>query len=319
MRQFHWIKKGKIFDPTGISEYMHSYAQNPNVIELEDRMRIYFTTRPDKDKDGAFVSYISFIDIDKNDFTKILFINRIPVLSLGKTGEFDEFGTMPGSIIYIKERNEFWLYYVGWTRMKSVPYNWSIGLAISTDGGYTFKKVGSGPILGDTINEPYLHACPRVWRKSEKEWVMWYNGGTKWNDVNGHKESVYVTMYATSLNGLDWNRDGKQVITSLVNEECQTSPSVIEIKGTFHMLFSYRHGINFRNRDNGYRIGHAFSKDSVTWIREDNTAGIELSNSGWDSEMICYPHLISLRNKIYLFYCGNYFGKEGFGYAELVN
>jgi len=298
---------------------MHSYAQNPNVIELEDRMRIYFTTRPDKDKDGAFVSYISFIDIDKNDFTKILFINRIPVLSLGKTGEFDEFGTMPGSIIYIKERNEFWLYYVGWTRMKSVPYNWSIGLAISTDGGYTFKKVGSGPILGDTINEPYLHACPRVWRKSEKEWVMWYNGGTKWNDVNGHKESVYVTMYATSLNGLDWNRDGKQVITSLVNEECQTSPSVIEIKGTFHMLFSYRHGINFRNRDNGYRIGHAFSKDSVTWIREDNTAGIELSNSGWDSEMICYPHLISLRNKIYLFYCGNYFGKEGFGYAELVN
>ena len=41
------------------------------------------------------------------------------------------------------------------------------------------------------------------------------------------------------------------------------------------------------------------------------------SESGWDSKMIAYPHVTQIGNKYYMFYCGNDFGKEGFGYAEL--
>src|SRR5580658_2943443 len=103
MRHFEWIKKGKIFDPTGVSNDMQNYAQNPNAVELEDRIRLYFTTRPNKSADGSFVSFISFIDVDKNNFNNVLYINKSPVLQLGNLGEFDEFGTMPGSVIYIKE------------------------------------------------------------------------------------------------------------------------------------------------------------------------------------------------------------------------
>ena len=29
-----------------------------------------------------------------------------------------------------------------------------------------------------------------------------------------------------------------------------------------------------------------------------------------------YPDLVQTENKLYLFYCGNGFGKDGFGYAE---
>lgn len=318
MKEFYWEKKGKVFDPTGISDSMQSYAQNPNALELEDRIRVYFTTRAARSLDGGFISNTSFVDLDKKDFSKILYINKIPVLTAGNIGDFDEFGIMPGSVVHIKEKNEFWLYYVGWTRMQSVPYNWAIGLAVSTDGGYTFKRIGKGPVIGATNNEPYLHACPRVWRKSAENWIMWYQGGERWNNNHGHMESVYVTKFATSRDGINWNHTGQQVIPSVVNEECQTSAAVIEEDGMFHMFFSYRHGIDFRNKDNGYRIGYASSADCQNWDRDDSKVGIKISEQGWDSEMICYPHVVKIEGKIYMFYCGNYFGRDGFGYAELV-
>ena len=42
-----------------------------------------------------------------------------------------------------------------------------------------------------------------------------------------------------------------------------------------------------------------------------------MSENGWDSEMVCYPHILKIDGKYQMFYCGNGFGFEGFGYAEL--
>jgi hypothetical protein len=35
--------------------------------------------------------------------------------------------------------------------------------------------------------------------------------------------------------------------------------------------------------------------------------------------MICYPHIVEVDGRSLMFYCGNYFGREGFGCAELVD
>jgi hypothetical protein len=317
MYQFKWEKKGKLFDPTGIGPFMQNYAQNPNAIDLGDKIRVYFTTRPGKSDEGLFVSYTSFVDLDRYDLSKVLYVHKEPVLKLGNCGDFDQYGIMPGSIVHLKESGEIWLYYVGWTRMSAVPYNWAIGLAISVDGGFNFKRFGKGPILGATNDEPYLQACPRVIKMGSENWIMFYQSGLRWNEYNDHMESVYVTMFASSKDGINWKRNGKQVIPSLVNEECQTSASVLEYGGIYHMFFSYRHGIDFRNVENGYRIGYAYSTDMIFWIRNDKMAGIEVSSEGWDSEMICYPHIAEIGSDIFMFYCGNYFGRDGFGYAML--
>jgi predicted GH43/DUF377 family glycosyl hydrolase len=317
MTKFIWEKKGKIFDPNGMGPFMQNYAQNPNALELEDRVRVYFTTRPLKSPSDSFVSYTSFVDLNRNNLSEVIYVHTNPILPLGNAGDFDQFGIMPGSLVNVKEKNEIWLYYVGWTRMKAVPYNWSIGLAISKDGGKTFEKIGKGPIVGASMLEPYLQACPRVVRINEKKWYMWYQSGLRWNEYNKYMESVYVTMFATSEDGINWKRDAKQVIPSVVNEECQTSATVIELDNSYHMFFSYRHGINFRNFENGYRIGYANSADMMNWSRDDSKAGIEVSENGWDAEMICYPHVTRIGKKVVMFYCGNYFGKDGFGFAEL--
>ena len=65
-------------------------------------------------------------------------------------------------------------------------------------------------------------------------------------------------------------------------------------------------------------MGYAESYDLVNWIRDDSKAGIEASNEGWDSEMVCYPHVVEVEGKYFMFYCGNGFGQGGFGYAELI-
>lgn len=312
-----WVKKGKVFDPKGRFDWMQHFAQNPNVLVMEDRLRVYFTCRPKPQTDGLCVSYTAFVDLSRSDPFEVIYVHDRPVVNLGKVGDFDQFGIMPGSLVQLYDQGEVWLYYVGWTRLQAVPYNWAVGLATSGDGGKTFKRYGKGPIMSSTFNEPYLQACPRVWRQSNNQWLMWYQSGVEWIEHKGHMESVYVTMHATSKDGINWEREGVQVIPSAVEHECQTSSSIFEYGGYYHMLFSYRSGIDFRNSERGYRIGYAWSKDLKNWHREDSKAGIDISRSGWDSEMICYPNVFRVDNKTYLFYCGNYFGRDGFGYAIL--
>ena len=135
---------------------------------------------------------------------------------------------------------------------------------------------------------------------------------------NGKKESQHLLMYASSNDGINWERNGKPIIDQLVEDECQTSCSIIKINKQFHMFFSYRCGVDFRNKSSrGYRIGYAFSEDMVHWQRDDVIAGLDVSEEGWDSQMVAYPHVMKVDGKTMMFYCGNNFGQGGFGYAIL--
>jgi hypothetical protein len=223
---------------------------------------------------------------------------------------------MPGSLIRM-ENGDIYLYYVGWTRMSSVPYKWTIGLAISKDNGESFVKAGKGPIISSTIDDPYLQACPRVMRVENGELLMYYQSGVEWNKHHDHFESVYITRVARSKDGINWEKGKTDVIPGRVEKECQTSASFIRFGGMNHVFFSYRHGIDFRNKDKGYRIGYAQGNDYENWQRKDDLNLFDVSESGWDAEMVCYPHVVELEGDIYMFYCGNNFGQNGFGVAKL--
>ena len=84
------------------------------------------------------------------------------------------------------------------------------------------------------------------------------------------------------------------------------------------MFFCYRHATGFRDKkERGYRIGYAYSTDLTTWTRDDEKVGIDVSEEGWDSDMLCYPHVFHCDDKVYLLYNGNDFGRNGFGLAVL--
>jgi sucrose-6-phosphate hydrolase SacC (GH32 family) len=103
----------------------------------------------------------------------------------------------------------------------------------------------------------------------------------------------------------------------LEDDEAQASPDVIYAGGRYHMFFAYRRSTDYRGKVNGYRIGYASSADLSVWTRDDSRAGIEVSPTGWDDEMISYPHVFELDGKTYMAYLGNEVGRYGFGLAAL--
>ena len=316
MTKHLWRKLGHIFSPSGARVWMKTHAQVPFTLVLQDRVRVFFSTREAADQDKRFRSFSGYVDLAKDDLTKIVDVSREPILPLGNLGEFDEYGSMAGSIV--KDGSRYILYYCGWQRMTSVPYNWAIGCAISEDGK-SFRRFSSGPIVGATAQEPYLQACPIVYRLTETRWEMYYLSGVRWIKDGSKAESQYVLKRARSNDGFNWERDAKEVLPRRVEDECQTSASIFFKDGLHHMYFSYRYGTDFReNSDRGYRIGYAYSEDNMrTWIRDDARAVIDVGKDGWDNEMIGYPHIFGLNGRYFMLYCGNHFGRDGFGYAVL--
>ena len=202
----------------------------------------------------------------------------------------------------------------------SVSADASIGLAQSKDNGQTFQKFGAGPVLTASLYEPFL-VCDAFVAIFANHFHMWYIYGTEWtkNLQNEEPDRVYKIAHATSVNGIEWKKEGKLIIADKLNaEECQALPTVVEHNNRYHMFFCYRHATGFRkNKDRGYRIGYAYSDDLVTWTRDDENVGIECTEGEWDSDMMCYPHVFNCEGKVYFLYNGNEFGRFGFGIAVL--
>ncbi|MEK5208031.1 hypothetical protein [Psychrobacillus sp. FSL H8-0510] len=307
-----WRKIGRIFNPV---EYSLNYAQSPQVVVFENFIRIYFSTRT-SDLSGKFLSKVAFIDM-KKDMTEIIKLSKDEVIPLGNRGCFDEHGIFP--INPLKVDGEIWAFTSGWSRRVSVSVNTGIGLAKSSDGGETFEKIGSGPILTANLNEPFLVADPFV-RKINDQYHMWYIFGTEWKKYRDEEEPdrIYKIAHAVSNDGMNWVRDGIPIIIDVLEDESQALPTVLINSHGYHLFFCFRKSYDFRvNSENSYRMGYAFSKDGLTWTRNDEVGRIDPSKDDWDSEMICYPHIFEVDNKVYMLYNGNEFGKYGFGLAEL--
>jgi hypothetical protein len=314
---FHWKKIGKVFTPQEVTgrPWLKEFAQAPATLVFDDFLRVYFSCRPLADAHGKYVSYSAWVDLDRQDLFKVRDIATQPILNLGGLGEFDEFGTYPVSVM--RDGNKVRAYYAGWTRCESVPFNVAIGMAISGDGGKTFERTGTGPILSCSPDEPFVLSGPKV-RHFNGHWQLFYIAGRKWKMVDGRAEPVYKIRLATSEDGIHWRKFNQDLITSRIEEdEAQASPDVFYSNGKYHMFFCYRYSSHFRGKQNGYRIGYASSMDMFNWIRDDSKAGIDVSKQGWDAEMISYPHVFDLDGKTFMAYLGDQVGRYGFGLAEL--
>ena len=294
---------------------MRAFAQAPATLLFDDRVRVYFSTRPEPDAAGQYVSLGGYVDLRRDNLFDVVAVSPRPVMTLGGRGTFDEFGTYPMTVAL--DGDVIRAYYGGWTRCVSVPFDVAIGCAISRDGGVTFVKHGDGPVLSADLNEPFVISGPKV-RRFNDRWILWYIAGTKWIATGGRAEPVYRIRMATSTDGMQWTRLHTELIPPrLEADECQASPDVTFANGKYHMFFCYRYSLGYRGRERGYRIGYASSTDLTTWVRDDAKAGIDVSDNGWDAEMISYPHVAEIDGRTFMFYLGNQVGRHGFGVAEL--
>ena len=301
-----WHKRGLIFRPSE-SEWMQTHAQVPTPLVGDGFIRVYFAARPNRR-----LSLTTYVDLEIDDPTNILRVNPNPILELGKPGTFDEHGIMPSCAI--RDENRVLLFYSGWSRADSIPYNNSTGLAISEDGGASFKKISEGPILSKSQHDPYSATSPCVLKDGD-DWHMWYCSGTGWLDVNGKFEQTYDIKYAHSSDGVCWRPHGQPSVPQHNQYEALTRPFVVKQPNGYDMWFCFRGSHDFRDGTDAYRIGYAHSDDLRDWHRADELAGIAPSEAGWDSKMIAYPSVVTTSSAMLMFYNGRDFGREGFGYA----
>ncbi len=312
-----WKKKGLIFapeQPSGgqDSAWMVSHAQVPLVDRVDETtLRVYFGTRDEHNR-----TVTTYIEVAAADPAKILYVHDRPVLGLGSLGCFDDNGAMPSWMVDHDGKKYF--YYTGWNTSTTVPYRNSLGLAISEDGGRSFIRAYEGPIVDRTAKEPHFCAVPCV-LVEEGKWRMWYLSCVGWEIFEGKPEPRYHIKYAESADGVHWQREGIVCIDFRSDAEAGiVRPSVIKDGSLYRMWYSFRGLKHYRtDKSSSYRIGYAESPDGIAWARKDEDLGLDISASGWDSEMTAYPYVYVHGEQRYMFYNGNGFGKSGFGYAVL--
>lgn len=306
-----WNKRGLVFNPHAASEFVFTHCQCPVALDLEDKIRIFFGSRT---SEGCGAMY--YIDVDSEDPQKILHIQDVPLLGRGLPGTFDQDGILQTCIKRVG--NEIYMYFGGFARMVTSPHLCMIGLATSKDGGESFQKMSDGPIFPISRIDPYLVGSLDV-VFHENIWHMIYTSGTNCFIIDNKFEQSYALKHAVSEDGIDWRPTNFAVIPRQTQYDAHCRPAIVKVDDTFHMYFSARKVFNYRVRgENAYRLGYATSDDLIHWREADEEGGIQASNDGWDSEMICYPNIIESKGRVLMFYNGNEFGKTGFGVAELV-
>lgn len=296
-----WVKKGLILQPSGKLDWMVTHAGIPFAECLGgDLYRIYFYGR-----DRLNRSRPGYIEININKPQEILYLTREPVMDIGLLGTFDDSGVMPSWIINLEGMK--YLYYTGWTQGVTVPYYFYVGLAVSKDGGRHFDRISQAPILERNAVDPYLTASPCVLIEKGK-WRMWYVSSIKRELEAGEPKPYYLIRYAESSDGVNWKREGTICIDFKSKDEYAIArPCVIKENNIYKMWYSCR--------GKSYRIGYTESKDGIKWERKDHEAGINVSPSGWDSEMIEYAFVFEHKGKKHMLYNGNDYGRTGLGYA----
>jgi predicted GH43/DUF377 family glycosyl hydrolase len=298
-----WRKLGRVYVPDGEQDWAVSHAFCPTSIQLdEDRIRVYVAFL-----DRERVGRIGFVDVEAANPLNVLNVSADPVLDIGAPGEFDDNGVTPLSLC--TDGDSLRLYYAGWQLGVRVRYFLFLGLAVSSDGGMTFERHSRVPVLERSDAEPLMRTGAHV-HDTGGRWRMWYAGGDEWVEDHGKIVPSYPLRYLESGDGLSWGPSGSICLAPNRDQEIGFArPFVVEDGGRLRMWYS------IRPVGTDYRLGYAESDDGLEWERRDDLVGIDVSDHGWDSEMIGLACLQQTKYGTYLFYNGNNFGETGFGAA----
>jgi hypothetical protein len=296
-----WRRLGRLeMDTRAAAAWAATHAALPVLEPLDDaRWRLYVSVR---DREGR--ARIGQAVFTMEPAPALTALEPEPVLDLGALGTFDDSG-VTSSCIVRRDRRRY-LFYTGWTRGVTVPFYLAAGLAISDDND-PFRRASEAPLLERTAIDPYLTASPFVLVEPDR-WRMWYVSGSGWEATDSGPRHRYHLRYAESADGTRWHRPGTVCLDyKSAEEHAFARPCVLQDCGTYRMWFA--------SRGDRYRIGYAESTDGVRWARLPDECGLQPSIEGWDSQMVEYPFVFEWRDRRYMLYNGNEYGRTGVGLA----
>lgn len=300
-----WEKRGLIFGANNRSEWMDNSALQPTPVLLDDRIRVFCGFR-----DKAGVGRVGYVDLNPESPSKVIGYSERPCLDIGKPGCFDDNGVVPCAVTRVDDK--LFLFYAGYNIGYHVRMTIFCGLAISEDNGVSFYRTSNVPIMDRTDNE-FLFRVIHTAIKTESGWIFYYGAGNHF--LQGKKKTlpVYEVERLEVSDLSDLKNEGQKIIGNEGDEYRVGRPYVVKDGKKWKMFFGGG------SEAVTYKLAYAESKDGVTWVRKDSELNMEFSETGWDSEMMSYPSFVRYKEKAYLFYNGNNYGFDGFGYAELIH
>ncbi|PJD93163.1 MAG: hypothetical protein CK424_02960 [Legionella sp.] len=307
-----WQKKGFIcsHETFDIPWYKKNTIVPLPYLISDGRLRIYVTMC-----DELNIGRIGYIDVDPANPSRILGYSKQPVLDVGTCGFFCK-GIITASLLKVEA--DLFLYYSGYQSASDAPYRILSGVAVSRDNGHTFSNLSTKkPILGVITGEVYIRSSPYVIQE-EDIFRVWYTADTLGEGPQETQKKCppYNIRHLTVDSPYDWSlfscKTGTVAIPIVNESEHGIGKGTIwKENGLYKIIYS------IRTLGRGYRLGYAESSDGYQFTRMDSQVGIDVSEGGWDSDMIVFPEIFKYLNKTYLFYSGNHYGMGGMGYAEL--
>ncbi|NEV75664.1 hypothetical protein DYI24_01210 [Rhodopseudomonas sp. BR0C11] len=303
-----WRKLGLVYGPDGSLPWAKSHAMIPTPVRLnQDVIRVYVTFC-----DEGGLGRPGFVDVAADDPTQVLKVSQRPLLDLGLPGTFDENGVLLCSVVPAGG-DRLHMYYAGFEIGTRIRYRLLTGLAVSEDGGDTFRRYANTPVLERSQAELYFRGGP-FGLQGPNGFRLWYVAGSEWTEIDGKAMPVYDLRYMESADGIDWPDQGEVLIALADPDEHGFGrPCVIEKPtGGYRMFYSVR-----RRSYAAYRLGYAESEDGVSWVRMDRKLNLDVTPGSFDSQAIMYAAPIAVGDDLYVFYNGNDFGRDGFAVAVL--
>jgi hypothetical protein len=290
MKEYKWHKLGKIYSPNNSNSFLLSHASNPLATHLQgDTYRIYYSGRDSLNRSS--VSYIDY-DIEKQNITND---HGLPIIT-HKENTFYSHGITIGNSW--EESGQKYIGFMGWQQEPGKHWRGDIGK-------FNIETTEVSLLLGVNQEDKISLSYPHI-EYINKEYKMWYGSTIDWTSGNG--EMIHVIKQAASIDCINWNFQGLAIPYEIGKAQAFSKPSVYRDKEGYHMWFSYRSGDG-----TPYRLGYAHSTDSDQWQMKQSN--LSVSKTGWDSEMVCYPHVFRHKNNLYMLYNGNRYGHSGFGLA----
>lgn len=287
-----WNKIGLVF--------RNSRAQLPVVSAGTDsEFQMFFSNR---DREGRSVGNTVGFDVGRN----FKFTSPRKIIKPGSPGDCDAAGVMPMQSV------GQYLFYIGWTLRKDVPYfNYT---CVGRFESGTVRKLG--PIIPPDIVDAGYSGTFFVY-EVEGIYLGYYLSSIGWvPDEAGELQPKYNIKVAESFDLLYWRKTGRTAIELEDNEAGISSFTAIKLGSLHHAWFSVRGAKYFRDFSaNSYRIKHAISLDGIHWTRDNSFSLLPSPEKG--ENMCAYPSVFKRENILYMFYNGFSFGEGGVSCATL--
>ena len=194
-----WIKRGLIYGPSGDSWWAQRWALQPTpLLRPDGTIRVFVGLRTHEG-----ISRVGFVDVSADNPAEVLRVSPEPVLDIGEPGAFDENGVVPCAIV--EREGKLYLYYAGYQLGQKVKFFVFGGLAISEDGGVSFRRHSRVPICDRTDDERFFRVIHSIMLENGG-WRVWYGAGSEFTYENGRALPNYDIRYAESDDGITLNR-----------------------------------------------------------------------------------------------------------------